>query len=154
MSEGGEATETRTGGCLCGAVRYRVDGPVRPLVACHCRQCRRQSGHHFVSTDVPREQITIEGEDAITWYRSSPTAQRGFCGTCGSVLFFAPADDQGLGVLAGSLDEPTGLRMAGHIFVAEKGDYYDIADGLPCRARGTADELVAEIAADSVEEAE
>ena len=116
------------GGCLCGAVRYRVDGPLRPVVACHCSQCRRTSGHHVAATSAPRGAVAIEGE--VTWFASSPEARRGFCGICGSNLFW-DGGGAGLSIMAGTLDGPTGLAMAGHIFVADRGDYYDIADGLP-----------------------
>ena len=116
------------GSCLCGAVTYTVSGPLRPVIACHCRQCRKTSGHHVAATSAPRESVAIRGE--VTWYRSSPGARRGFCPTCGSNLFW---DGPGthLSIFAGTLDAPTGLRIKGHIFCADRGDYYEIADGLP-----------------------
>ena len=117
-----------TGGCLCGAVRYRVSGPLRPVIACHCRQCRKTSGHHVAATSAPRGQVEISGD--LRWYRSSQKARRGFCPTCGSNLFW-DGPGENLAIFAGTLDGPTGLRLAGHIFCADKGDYYDIADGAP-----------------------
>lgn len=116
-----------TGGCLCGAVRYRVHGPLRPVIACHCQQCRKTSGHHVAATSAPRDAVAIEGE--VRWYRSSDTARRGFCPVCGSNLFW-DGKGRNLSILAGTLDGPTGLRLAGHIYCADKGDYYEIADGL------------------------
>lgn len=115
-----------TGGCLCGAVTFRVTGPLRPVVACHCTQCRRTSGHHVAATSALREDVEVSG--AVTWYRSSEAARRGFCPVCGSQLFW---DGPGthLSIFAGSLDAPTGLSLAGHIFCADKGDYYEIAEG-------------------------
>ena len=122
-----------TGGCLCGAVRYRVTGPLRPVIACHCTQCRRMSGHHVAATSAPRESVEIDGQ--ITWYASSPAARRGFCPVCGSNLFWDGAG-AGLSIFAGTLDGDPGLRLAGHIFCADKGAYYAIPeDGLP-RAEG------------------
>jgi len=120
--------QIRTGGCLCGAVSYRVTGPMRPVVACHCRQCRRTSGHHVAATSAPRPAVEIAGE--VRWYRSSPQARRGFCAVCGANLFW-DGPDAHLSIFAGTLDEPTGLTLAAHIYCADKGDYYDIADGLP-----------------------
>ena len=116
------------GSCLCGRVTYEVDGPLRPVIACHCSQCRKTSGHHVAATSAPRERVTISGE--VTWYQSSDVARRGFCGICGSSLFW---DGKGanLAIFAGTLDGPTGLRIEGHIFCADKGDYYEITDGLP-----------------------
>ncbi len=122
-------SEVRTGGCLCGAVRYRVEGPMRPVTACHCKQCRRTSGHHVAATAAPRARVAIEGQ--VAWYASSPEARRGFCPTCGSNLFWERAGADTLSIFAGALDDPTGLRLVGHIFVADKGDYYRVADGLP-----------------------
>ena len=120
----------RSGRCLCGAVRYTVRGPATGASICHCGQCRRQSGHLWASAQCPDDALTIEG-DTLTWYRSSETAERGFCSACGSFLFWR-MDGEGLTSFSlGSLDAPTGLALEKHIFVADKGDYYTIEDGLP-----------------------
>ena len=126
----------RTGGCLCGAVRYHVDGPMRPVIACHCQQCRKQSGHYFAASQAARSSVEISGGEAITWYRASPNALRGFCSRCGSALFWNWDGADRLSILAGSLDDPSGLALIGHIHTREKGDYYEIVDGLPQRAGG------------------
>lgn len=102
-----------------------------PPDACHCAQCRKHSGHYFVSTDVPRSALVIEGADNVTWFRSSEKVQRGFCSTCGSTLFWDPIGKEWTAVAMGAFDAPTDTKIQIHIFVAEKGDYYDIADGLP-----------------------
>lgn len=117
-----------TGSCLCGAVRYRVAGDLRPVIACHCSQCRKTSGHHVAATSAPRDRIEISGK--VTWYASSDSARRGFCGICGSNLFWDGAGAN-LSIFAGTLDGETGLTVAGHIYCADKGDYYEIADGPP-----------------------
>lgn len=122
-------SEERTGGCLCRAVRYSVTGEMRPVIACHCAQCRKTSGHHVAATSAPREAITITGEPV--WYASSDTARRGFCGVCGSNLFWDGGVSANLSIFAGTLDDASGLALAGHIFTADKGAYYEIADGLP-----------------------
>ncbi|MEM6634435.1 MAG: GFA family protein [Pseudomonadota bacterium] len=118
----------RSGGCLCGQVRYDLNGPLRPVVACHCTQCRKTSGHFVSATSTAREDLTIEGP--VTWYRSSKTARRGFCATCGSNLFWE-GGGRNISIFAGTLDGRTGLRTAGHIFCADKGDYYDLPEDLP-----------------------
>ncbi|RVV97273.1 GFA family protein [Mesobaculum littorinae] len=130
-----------TGGCLCSEVSYRVRGPLRPVVACHCDQCRRTSGHYAAATSAPRDAVEIEGD--VTWYQSSDTARRGFCPICGSTLFW---DGPGphLAIFAGTLDQPTGLKLAGHIFCASKGDYYEIADGTP-QAAGADPDLTVQV---------
>lgn len=120
-----------TGGCLCGAVRYEVRGPLRTIIACHCTQCRRQTGHFMASTSCRLEDFALTREDGLRWYQSSASARRGFCGQCGSVLFWEGKGSDRVSISAGSLDGRTGLKIAQHIFVADKGDYYTIADGLP-----------------------
>ena len=122
------------GGCLCGAVRYRIDGPMRPPVSCHCEQCRRTSGHYVSATACRQVDLTFESEDGLTWYRSSEDAERGFCRNCGSNLFYWPKARETISIMAGTLDAPTGLTTAGHIFVAEKSDYYTLDDALPKHA--------------------
>ena len=124
--------EEHRGPCFCGAVTYRTVGPLRPVVACHCGQCRKASGHHVAATSAPRDKVEIGGN--VTWYQSSETARRGFCGTCGSNLFW-DGPGANLSIFAGTLDGPTGIALIGHIYCADKGDYYEIADGLP-RAGG------------------
>ncbi|MEN0061410.1 MAG: GFA family protein [Myxococcota bacterium] len=120
-----------TGSCLCGAVRFAIDIELRPAVACHCSQCRKQSGHFWVSTEVERDRLTIEGEDQLTWYRASAKVRRGFCKVCGSFLFWEPLRGKRVAVAMGALDSPTETQLAQHIFTADKGDYYEIHDGLP-----------------------
>ena len=118
------------GSCLCGAVTCDVDGDLPGPDACHCTSCRKHSGHVFASTDVPRTAVTIRGEDKIGWYQSSEKARRGFCSICGSSLFWDPLHRDWIGIAMGAFDAPTETRLHVHIFTAEKGDYYDIADGV------------------------
>ena len=124
--------QTHSGSCLCGQIRYTVTGALREVVACHCTQCRKQSGHYFAATSAPNDALQIHGEDALCWYRASPPARRGFCGNCGTTLFWSHDEEDHTSILAGSLDTPTGVKLGKHIFCADKGDYYDITDGLPC----------------------
>ena len=119
------------GSCLCGAVSFEVAGELKGPDACHCTQCRKTSGHFWASTDVPRSSLTIRGADNVTWFQSSERVRRGFCSTCGSALFWDPIKKDTIGVAMGAFESPTNTRLAIHIFVADKGDYYDITDGLP-----------------------
>jgi len=120
-----------SGGCLCGGVRYRVGGRLEDVGACHCSQCRKTTGHFFVATSCDRAALTFEADGTLTWYQSSPGARRGFCSRCGASLFWERIDSSKIDILAGTLDQPTGLKMTDHIYVDDKGDYYDIDDGLP-----------------------
>jgi len=79
------------------------------------------------ATSACRDRVDITGN--VDWYASSPTARRGFCGRCGTSLFWEGPSAH-ISIHAGTLDGATGLKMAGHIFCADKGDYYEIADGL------------------------
>lgn len=118
------------GSCLCGAVTFEVAGELPGPDACHCRVCRKHSGHFFVSTDVPKPSVTITGEENVKWFQSSENVRRGFCSTCGSSLFWNPVNGSKIGIAMGAFDNPTQTRLHVHIFVADKGDYYDIADGV------------------------
>jgi hypothetical protein len=120
------------GSCLCGAVTFTVDGDLPPPDACHCGACRKHSGHFFASTDMKRDALTIAGEDHVQWYQSSEKVRRGFCKTCGTTLFWdPPASRDWTAVAMGAFDTPTQTQLGMHIFVADKGDYYEISDGLP-----------------------
>lgn len=120
-----------SGSCLCGAVAFTVAGALNAPDACHCGQCRKQSGHYWASTDVPKAALTITGEDQLSWYHASPDVRRGFCRNCGSFLFWDPPARNSIAVAMGAFDTPTGTSLHCHIFVADQGDYYTIADGLP-----------------------
>lgn len=119
------------GSCRCGTVSFEVKGELPPPDACHCTQCRKQSGHFFASTDVKRQALTVKGADNITWFRSSEKVQRGFCSTCGAALFWDPIGKDWVGIAMEAFDKPTDTKLRIHIYVADKGDYYEIADGLP-----------------------
>jgi len=125
-----------TGGCLCGAVRYEVRGPLRPVVACHCTQCRRMTGHFLAATAAREGDYTITRDAALKWYHASKDARRGFCADCGSTLFWHGTGRDYVAIAAGSIDGATGLRLVQHIFTADKGDYYELDDGVVQSAEG------------------
>jgi hypothetical protein len=108
-----------------------VDGVLHAPDACHCSLCRKQSGHYWASTNVNRTALKLKGGDKVTWYQSSEKVRRGFCSICGSFLFWDPTHMDIIAIGMGAFDEPTGTKLSKHIFVADKGDYYDITDGLP-----------------------
>jgi hypothetical protein len=126
-----DEAEIHNGGCLCGSVKFTVIGPLQAPDACHCSQCRRQTGHYWASTDVANSAITISHADSLRWYQSSAKVRRGFCAECGSTLFWEPQGQERVAVAMGAFDLPTGTQLGIHIFVASKGDYYQITDGLP-----------------------
>jgi hypothetical protein len=118
------------GSCLCGAVTFEVTGDLPAPSACHCTQCRKHSGHFEASTDLPRSNVTVRGSDKVTWYQTE-NVRRGFCSTCGSSLFWDPVGKDWTAIAMGAFDTPTNAKLERHIFTANKGDYYEITDGLP-----------------------
>lgn len=124
------------GGCLCGGVRYEVEGPLRDVIACHCSQCRKTTGHFMAATSAPRSAVRLTASETLRWYQSSESAERGFCCRCGGNLFWRqlPPNVESISITAGTLDGPvTGLSIREHIFVADKLDYYELEDGVPQR---------------------
>jgi len=119
------------GSCLCGAVSVAVEGDLPPAGACHCSQCRRMSGHYWATTTVPEAALSVGGADKVAWFDSSPAARRAFCSVCGSTLFWKARSGEEIAISMGLFEAPTGTKLGNHIFVADKGDYYDITDGLP-----------------------
>jgi len=125
-----EVNYMHKGSCLCGSIKFEVLGVLPAPSACHCSQCRKHSGHFEASTDIPRSSLTIHGAENLTWFRTE-NVQRGFCSICGSSLFWDPMQRDWTAVAMGAFDTPTQTTLVRHIFVGNKGDYYDIADGLP-----------------------
>ena len=124
-------SDLKKASCLCGRVGITVTGSLPPPDACHCVQCRKQSGHYFASSNVPRASLVVTGQENVSWFQSSANVRRGFCSTCGSFLFWDPVERDYIAVAMGAFDSPTTTRLEKHIFVAEKGDYYEITDSLP-----------------------
>ena len=125
----------QTGSCLCGKVAFTIDGDLSPPSACHCGQCRKQSGHVWSSTSTHLDNLSFTASDTLRWFRASETARRGFCSECGSFLFWQHNEEDTISISMGALSAPTGLKLSKHIFVEDKGDYYDISDDLPQRAQ-------------------
>lgn len=119
------------GSCNCKGVTFTITDGDQSVSACHCTQCRKQSGHHWASGYTATSNFEISGD--VRWFESSGTAKRGFCPTCGCFLFWKANTEDGMSFSLGAIDEPTGLKLRKHIFVADKGDYYEIADGVPQR---------------------
>lgn len=118
----------RTGRCECGAVQYEVTGETTGVTYCHCSKCRRWHGHVGAWTAVDRPDFRVTQARGLKWHDVNPKMRRGFCAECGCGLFFDEAGDPKMGITAGSLAAPTGLRSKAHIYVASKGDYYEIPD--------------------------
>lgn len=119
---------TKTGKCLCGAVQLKIEGAPQESGACHCEMCRRWTGGVFVSVTVPADGIAVTGGEAIKIFASSSWAERAFCATCGSNLWYrvtAPGPHQGeYYVGLGVFDEPDGMPLKTELFIDRKPDGY------------------------------
>jgi hypothetical protein len=134
--EGQTHAKARAAGrCLCGAVSYEAHGPLRDILVCHCDECRRWSGYLGAFTSTRLEHFVVHDESALRWIDSPASdrhARRGFCVECGSSLFWQPEGSDRINISAGTLDRPTGLRVAGHWYPQHAGDYDELPDdGLP-----------------------
>ena len=124
-------TSALLGGCLCGAVRYRIEGDPRVVSHCHCSLCRRVSGAPFVTwLTVRKDRMTVTGD--LVWYASSDWGARGFCPTCGThVLGRSDHYERHWDVTAGSLDTPDRVSPQRHVFAGDKVVWIDVSDALP-----------------------
>jgi hypothetical protein len=116
-----------SGRCLCGAVSFTVRGPLRDVLDCHCHRCRRFTGHHMAATSLARSDLVVRDPEAqLRWYHPVEDAGYGFCGRCGSSLFWQGGDTPDtVSVCAGVLDPPTGLRTVAAWWVGEASDYFE-----------------------------
>ncbi len=128
MSDG---ERTWTGGCNCGAVRYRVRGALLGVTNCHCHQCRRFHGHVGAYCKAEKSQFELTEAAGLKWYRSSGKGRRGFCADCGSSLFGDFEGEPQIYITPGTLDDDRGLTTLRHIFMDHRGHYYEVSDGLP-----------------------
>ena len=130
-----------TGGCLCGEIRYAVHGPLRDVIVCHCGDCRRWHGHASAMSSAHRDDVSIDQPGSVRWFTvpgDGLRPRRGFCPTCGSSLLWDAPERSTIGITAGTMDSPTGLRTSGHVYVSKASDYEVFADGLPQRADAAA----------------
>jgi hypothetical protein len=129
-----------SGGCLCGAVRYEINSDLQGIACCHCSKCRRFHGHFAAYTLTTGDDLKFVEESGLKWFRSetdeTPNVYRGFCSECGSSLFWDPRGEDRIAVAAGSLDEPTNMKIVGHSWISQMGDYYHINDDLPKYVKG------------------
>jgi len=126
--------ETRhEGSCLCGRVRYRVEGAVGNMSNCHCTDCRKHSGAAFVTyVEAPKKALAFtKGENELLTHQAESGTKRRFCRTCGSSLVCYVDSDDLIEIAAATLDTPLSLRPEYHIYVRSKVPWFDIQDGKP-----------------------
>jgi len=120
----------KTGSCVCGKVTLSFEEFERGFRSCHCIECRKQTGTYVTAGHVLNKNLALEGEHHLTWYRASDFASRGFCSGCGSLLLWKKDGADFTSVMAGCIDGKTDMPLVAHIFVDEKGDYYQLNDGV------------------------
>ncbi|MFK7843319.1 MAG: GFA family protein [Sphingorhabdus sp.] len=122
--------EIVTGGCQCGAIRYRFAGPVPPAYACHCGECKKQSASAF-SMSIPMDYsaLTVTGDTSLyesTAY-SGITKYNYFCGKCGTRLWHSSDNPpEGITLKVGTLDNSAGIEPLGHLWVSKKQKGIDV----------------------------
>lgn len=133
----------RTGGCLCGTVRYEAELQSTDAHACHCSICQKWAGGPAIGLHCVKTP-DITGAENVGWYKSSKWGERGFCKTCGSKLFFRldPSYGDIFSISVASLDNSKDVKITKHIYIESKPDYYDFADDAP---RLTGEEFLAQL---------
>lgn len=129
-----------TGRCLCGAVSFEAHGVDAEVHACHCRMCRTWSGAPLLASLVG--SVSFQGEDDLVRYGSSDWAERGFCGRCGSNLFYRLIEADQYLMCMGAFDDQSEFRLAGEIYVDAKPPGYAFAGD---HLRQTGEEFLASL---------
>lgn len=139
-------SERIKGSCLCGGVEFNT-GPMDHMDVCHCTTCQRWTGSSFVGADYKSGDVVFTKDGTLKWFESSDWAKRGFCGTCGSSLFYRlKADPDFWAICSGALDVPEGIEIGKEIFVDEKPYFYAFEGDRP---RLTGPEFLASLQGDS-----
>ena len=131
--------ERQSGGCQCGAIRFAFDGPPRRFTACHCRMCQRAVGNAFAPlVELKTEAVRWTGDEPAL-FASSSIAERGFCGHCGTPLFYRQIGGDSIEIMAGALDEPDAFQLDYHYGAESMRRWLRLDDGLPRRRTREAD---------------
>ena len=121
---------------MCGAVAYRVTGPLRDVINCHCSRCRRSTGHFMAATACATDDLTMTEDSTLRWYQGSEVASYGFCSRCGSTLFWRSTESpEQVSIAAGTLDAPTELSTQVAIFLDSASDYHHLDPDIPHQHR-------------------
>lgn len=122
------------GGCLCGAVRYQISGPIRNIVHCHCSRCRKAQGSAFATNGIVNASDfkLVSGADSLTGYESTPGQTKYFCKVCGSpIMSKTVSKSDQVRVRVGTIESDIEERPMAHIFVTSKANWEEIAGDLP-----------------------
>jgi hypothetical protein len=120
-----------SGGCQCGAVRYRVDGALTSPHICHCRMCQKAAGNYFMPLANAQKTAFTLTRGGMSWFHSSDPVRRGFCANCGTPLIFETVSAPHLNVTLGSLDEPSAVVPDAQYGLEAKMPWLGVLDTLP-----------------------
>jgi len=123
-------TQIHTGGCQCGAVRYRAEGEIGVPHLCHCRMCQKAAGNYFMPLGGVKYGNFKFTRGEPSWFQSSETVRRGFCAKCGTPLFYDGSSDH-ISITLGSLDDPESVKPALQTNLARKMSWFGELDDLP-----------------------
>ena len=128
-----------SGRCICGAVAFEVDGPLRDVLLCHCTECRRWAGHVWAASAALGWRISISRRTADSGGSTAPTAlttrAAASAASAARALFWHAPGREKVSIAAGCLDEPTGIATIAQIWVASAGDYYELDERVPSHER-------------------
>ena len=122
-----------SGSCLCGEIKFAVNGPIGSLVHCHCSRCRKWHGSAYRSRVVVRvsDFTWLQGKSALSYYESTPNVTKTFCSKCGSNLITIYQKKPDIyGVPVGGLEGDFGQPESFHVFVGSKAAWHKITDEL------------------------
>lgn len=120
----------RTGKCLCGAVAFDIEAESAAIGVCHCDMCRRWASGPYMGLHL-KGDVAFKGEDAIGVYRGSAWAERGFCKSCGSALFWRMQDRSEIVVSAGLFEDQADFQLGRQVCIDEKPAFYAFAQQTP-----------------------
>ena len=123
-----------TGGCQCGAVRYRARGELGYPHVCHCRMCQKAAGNYFLPLAAAKRQDFELTRGEPKWFHSSDLVRRGFCGACGTPLFYDIPEADFINIALGSLDDPDAVRPVMQSSTGRRMSWFHALDGLPVEA--------------------
>ena len=123
--------ETHSGGCLCGAVRYKIRGPLRDVIFCHCTMCQKGLGNLFGTFVSFKTEYFRYLTNEPNWYVRSDRIKRGFCEICGSPIAYQKPDTDRLAIWIGTLDDPAAYEPQIHVHIDTKISWVDIHPNLP-----------------------
>ncbi|MCG8609406.1 MAG: GFA family protein [Pseudomonadales bacterium] len=128
-----------TGSCLCGGVKFTVEGQLAPIQICHCVQCRKAQGTALV-TNIPVEETAFKiqsGNEQLAFFESSPGKKRYFCKNCGSPIYSQAVKVPGVvRIRAGLLDGELETRAEKHFYISDKANWFEMYDTLPKMTQG------------------